>query len=465
MKLRALRRRDLPAARVRAEPGGRCRAGAVRGALPALVLSGVRAVGALIWAITRGRGRRGGWPVLPRRIQWARGTADRRSIEERDARLTRYAEEQAALRRVATLVARGTPPAEVFAAVAMEVSRVLGTDGTGLARYEPNNTILVVANHSETGLGPPVGLRMHFGEGRNVAADVWRTGEAVRIDDYDAIPGAYAAAIRGFSAYPAAGAPIYVNRRLWGLIVAFTPKEAGASLPSDVESRLTEFTELLATAIANTQARTDLMASRARVVVAADQARQRIERDLHDGTQQRLISLALGLRCAEADVPPELPELRAKLSAAADGLVSALDELREISHGIHPAVLNKEGLERALKALARRSPIPVELDLHVGGRLPMPTQAAAYYTAAEALTNVVKHAQATTVHIHASIADDHLNLSIRDDGVGGADPTCGSGLIGIIDRIEALNGTFIITSPLDKGTRLDVSLPAVAPEY
>lgn len=388
-----------------------------------------------------------------------------RSLEERDARLTRFAEEQAALRRVATLVARGTPPAEVFAAVALEVSRVLGTDGTGLARYEPGKEILVVAKHSETGLGPPVGVRMSFGDGRNVAAEVWRTGRTVRIDDYDKISGEYAARIRGYSAYPAAGAPIFVNRRLWGLIVAFTPKELGASLPDDVEPRLTEFTELLATAIANAQARTDLMASRARVVVAADQARQRIERDLHDGTQQRLISLALGLRCAEADVPPGLPELRSKLAATADGLIEALDELREIAHGIHPTVLNKEGLAAALKALARRCPVPVRLDLDVGGRLSMPAQAAAYYTTAEALTNIAKHAHATTAYIHAVVADGHLDLSIRDDGVGGADPSCGSGLIGIRDRIEALNGTFTVTSRHGEGTRLDAGLPAAALDH
>lgn len=387
-----------------------------------------------------------------------------RSLEERDARLRRFAEEQAALRRVATLVARGTPPTEVFAAVAMEVSRVLGTDGTGLARYEPNNTFVVVAKHSETGLGPPVGIRMNFGEGRNIAAEVWRTGKAARMDNYDDVPGEYAAEIRGFSAYPAVGAPIFVNRRLWGLIVAFTPKEANALLPVDVESRLAAFTELLATAIANAQARTDLVASRARMAVAADEARQRIERDLHDGTQQRLISLALGLRCAEADVPPELPELRSRLAAAADGLVSALDELREISHGIHPAVLSKEGLEVALKALARRCPIPVQLDLHVGKGLPMPVQAAAYYTSAEALTNIAKHAHATTAYIRGAVTGDHLDLSIRDDGVGGADPAGGSGLIGIIDRIEALNGTFSITSTRGEGTRLDARLP-VRPEY
>jgi signal transduction histidine kinase len=387
-----------------------------------------------------------------------------RSLEERDARLRRFAEEQAALRRVATLVAHGTPSAEVFAAVAMEVSRVLGTDGTGLARYEPNNTFVVVAKHSEIGLGPPVGTRMNFGDGRNVAAEVWRTGKAARMDDYDDVPGEYAEAIRAYSAYPAVGAPIYVNMRLWGLIVAFTPKEANASLPADVESRLAGFTELLATAIANAQARTELVASRARMVVAADQARQRIERDLHDGTQQRLISLALGLRYAEAEVPPELPELRSRLAASADGLVSALDELREISHGIHPAVLSKEGLEAALKALARRCPIPVQLDLHVGKGLPMPVQAAAYYTSAEALTNIAKHAHATTAYIRGAVTGDHLDLSIRDDGVGGADPAGGSGLIGIIDRIEALNGTFTITSTFREGTRLDARLP-VTPEY
>jgi signal transduction histidine kinase len=207
------------------------------------------------------------------------------------------------------------------------------------------------------------------------------------------------------------------------------------------------------------QSRSELTASRTRIVAAGDQARRQIERDLHDGVQQRLVSLVLNLRTAEAAVPPELPKLQAQLAEIADGLTAALDDLRELSRGIHPAILTEGGLDPALKALARRSPVPVELDVHIRARLPEPVEVAAYYVASEALANTAKHSRASVAHIEIQAHDGRLHLSIRDDGVGGATPKQGTGLIGLTDRVEALGGTISVASHPGQGTRLEVDLP------
>ena len=206
----------------------------------------------------------------------------------------------------------------------------------------------------------------------------------------------------------------------------------------------------------------ELAASRARIVTAADQTRQRIERDLHDGVQQRLVSLALDQRQAEAMVPAELSELRAQLSRVSDGLAGVMEELQEISRGIHPAVLSRGGLTAALKTLARRSAVPVVLEIRAETRLPEPVEVAAYYIVSETLTNTAKHADASEVHILVEARDGVLRLSIRDDGIGGADPSRGSGLIGLTDRVDALGGTIEVTSPAGKGTTLRVTLPIEA---
>ncbi|HEX8135248.1 MAG TPA: CHASE3 domain-containing protein, partial [Actinomycetes bacterium] len=207
------------------------------------------------------------------------------------------------------------------------------------------------------------------------------------------------------------------------------------------------------------QSRDELAASRARIVAAGDQARRRIERDLHDGTQQRLVSLVLDLRAVEAAVPPELPTIRTQLARAAEGLTGALEELRELSRGIHPAILSEGGLPPALKALARRSAIPVELEVDVPERLPEPIEVAAYYVASEALANAAKHAHASVAQVEARARDGHLRLTVADDGVGGASPGAGSGLVGLADRVEALGGTISIQSPAGQGTRLRIDLP------
>jgi signal transduction histidine kinase len=223
------------------------------------------------------------------------------------------------------------------------------------------------------------------------------------------------------------------------------------------EEELRRARDVLETKVAERTA--ELAASRARIVTAADETRRRIERDLHDGVQQRLVSLVLAQRGVEAMVPPELGDLLAQMSRLADGLTGALEELQEISRGIHPAILARGGLVLALKALARRSAVPVELEVQVETRLPEPVERAAYYIVSEALTNTAKHARASTVHVAVEVRDGVLRLSVRDDGRGGADPARGSGLIGLTDRVDALAGTIQVTSPVGAGTTLLVTLP------
>jgi signal transduction histidine kinase len=376
---------------------------------------------------------------------------------ESRADLAQLAEEQAALRRVATLVARGAPPEELFAAVVEEVGRVLSVENmaVGMARFESDGTMTTVAISSGLGDRFPVGGRWPLG-GKNVSTIVAETGRSARIDDYADASGQLGVAMRERGLRSSVGAPIVVEGRVWGVLTATSTEQP---LPADTESRLASFTKLVATAIANAESRADLAASRARIVAAADETRKRIERDLHDGTQQRLVSLGLELSSARATVPPQLSELKGELAHVAEGLVSATDELREISRGIHPAILSEGGLEPALRALCRRSAVPVELDLHADQRLPEPVEVAAYYVVSEALTNAAKHAHASVVNVELNTHDSTLELAIRDDGTGGADPSHGSGLVGLSDRVEALGGTLQVTSPTGDGTTLLIDVP------
>jgi signal transduction histidine kinase len=233
----------------------------------------------------------------------------------------------------------------------------------------------------------------------------------------------------------------------------------GDPSPPATEERLTKFTELVATAVANAQTEAELTASRARVVATADDTRRRIERDLHDGAQQRLVSLALQLREAQAAVPTELREVSAQLDRIVAGLAQALEELREFARGIHPAILAEGGLGPALRLLARRSDVPVALDVRTSRRLPEPVEVAAYYVASEALTNAAKHAGASVVSLAVEEADGGLRIRVRDDGCGGADFARGSGLVGLKDRIEALGGRISVESPRGAGTAILVELP------
>ena len=364
------------------------------------------------------------------------------------------ADEQAALRRVATLVARAAPPEEVFTAVAAEVHGLLDTDLTAVSRYDPNEMATVVGAWAAID-GPPldVGYRRRLGE-RTVRTLVFRTGRPARIDDLgeEAGPWVGAADVRS-----AVGVPISVAGRLWGVISVASGH--GRPLSADTEARLAGFTELVATAIANAEAQAQLTASRARLVATADQTRLQIERDLHDGAQQRLVSLALQLRAAQAAVPPQLGELSAELGRVATGLTGALDELREYARGIHPAILAERGLGPALKALARRSPIPVDLQMQVEGRLPQRVEVSAYYVVSEALANAAKHAHASAITVIAEAADEVLRVVVRDDGAGGAGFTGGTGLVGLKDRVEALDGRIFLDSPRAAGTTLRVELP------
>jgi signal transduction histidine kinase len=277
------------------------------------------------------------------------------------------------------------------------------------------------------------------------------------MESYEDAPGALSVLARQLGIRSGVAGAIVVEGRVWGMIAAVWTEPG--RLPAGIEGRLAQFTELVATAIANADSRAELSASRARVVAAADETRRRIERDLHDGTQQRLVSLALDVRGAEASVPSELVELRAQLSHVAEGLTGALADLQEVSRGIHPAILSKGGLGAALKALARRSSVHVELDLSAGRRLSESVEVAVYYLVSEALTNVAKHAHASVVHVDLVAGDAVVQLSVRDDGVGGARPEKGSGLIGLRDRIEALGGKIDIASPEGKGTTLLVEIP------
>ena len=367
--------------------------------------------------------------------------------------------EQAALRRVATLVARAAPPGEVFAAVTEEAGRLLATDIAILSRYAPDGSEAVVSVWASNGIPPVVvGDRKPVG-GRNVTSLVFETGQPARIDSYDGATGPVGDIALEVGVRASVGAPISIAGELWGIMIAASRSEP---LPADTEARLAGFTELAATAVANAAARAEVSASRARIVAAADQARRRIEQDLHDGAQQPLVTLALRLRAARAAVPPELGELSAELDRAVAVATGALGELREIARGIHPAVLAKGGLRLALNALARRSPVLVHLQVRTDGRLPEPVEVSAYYLVAEALTNAAKHARASAIGVEAEVVGDLLVVAVRDDGVGGACLAGGTGLAGLKDRVEALGGRIVLQSPLGAGTSLRAELPLTA---
>jgi signal transduction histidine kinase len=271
------------------------------------------------------------------------------------------------------------------------------------------------------------------------------------------VPGATVALARDLGWRSAVAAPVVVDGRLWGMAIVYSKSDR--PLPPETEERLLQFTDVVATAIANADSRAQLDLSRSRIVATADATRRRIERDLHDGAQQQLVSLALQLRAAQAMVPTELSDHSAELSNVVEGLTGVLDDLREIALGIHPAVLAEGGLAPALKTLARRSPLPVELDVRVDGRLPEQVEVAAYYVVSEALTNAAKYARASVVLVDVEQQNRMLRVIVQDDGRGGADPERGSGLVGLQDRAEAIGGTISLLSPEGKGTSLHVELP------
>jgi signal transduction histidine kinase len=390
-------------------------------------------------------------------------TESRAELAASEARARELAEEQAALRRVATLVAKGAKSEAVFSAVAHEVAQVFGVQHVTVCRYEPDAILVLSSFESpEPAAAPPpfpAGRRLPL-DVPSLPASIHRTGQPARIDDFTASHDLYAVA-RQAGLTAAVGVPIIVDGTVWGAVnIASTNNER---LLPDAEDRLARFTDLVATSVSNATMRDELAASRARIIAAGDDARRRIERDLHDGAQQRLITLTIALRRANAKVPAGADELRADLTRVAEGLTMAVDELRELSRGIHPSILTEGGLPPALKALGRRSPVRVKLDIGIEQRLPDHVEVAAYYTVSEALTNASKHANATRVWVALGVDQDMLRLSIRDDGVGGADPNRGSGLTGLRDRIDALGGRIKIESPTGSGTLIEVEIPIGRP--
>jgi PAS domain S-box-containing protein len=369
--------------------------------------------------------------------------------------ISRLASEQRALRRVATLVAAEVSPERVFTAVSEECARVLQVNSSAVMRYGGDGTATIVGRHNRDNVDVlQVGERLDAKESSAVGR-VLRTGAPARIDDWGGVRGSeIAEAIFRVGYRSSAAAPIVVAGALWGA-VAITSEDP---LPADTEDRLGAFCELVSLAVASAQARADLIASRARLVEAGDEQRRRLERNLHDGAQQHLVSVAVKLRVARTQLESK-PEITARLlEEALRELGTGLEELREIARGLHPAILGEHGLCRALEVLAGRIGVEVDIDV-LHDRLPGHIEATAYYIVSESLTNVVKHAQACRASVSVRRDGALLRCEIADDGRGGADPAGGSGLVGLRDRAEAAGGTLSVVSPPGSGTVVTAALP------
>jgi signal transduction histidine kinase len=387
-------------------------------------------------------------------------TAERRrageELRRNEESVRLLANEQAALRRVATLVASEADPEVLFEKVTEEAGILLGADNAAVLRYDDNMSATLLSAWSVPGRDHiPAGATIML-EGDTVATRVYRTGEAKRAS-YDDLHDPLARMQRSFGYRSAVGAPVKLGGRPWGAIVAATAE--AEPLPGEAEKRLCDFAELVSQALANADARQKLAASRARVVEVGDAERRRLERNLHDGAQQRLVSLALQLRLVEAvlkDDPERAPGLLADAHVQLD---ESLRELRELARGIHPAILSDRGLGAAIQALAARAPLEVELTDLPDERLSEPVEAAAYYVVAEAVTNAAKYARASSVSVSIRRSDGRALVRVADDGVGGANPEEGSGLRGLADRLEALDGLLRIDSQPNSGTRIEAEIP------
>ena len=378
----------------------------------------------------------------------------RSELAASEARARELADEQAALRRVAVLVAEGASPNELFSAVAEEVAGVIDIPVVGVGRYEADGTFTMLGIAGRTNV--TVGSNWPVKEDE-IAGMILATGRPARTDGYASIFGSLGEPVRENSMVSTVAVPIVVGGGIWGFMAG--AGRPGWPVPPDAEERLARFTELAATAVSNATTHAELLDSRARVVNAGDETRRRLERDLHDGIQQWLVALALRARKA-AGVSAAGKSADEELSGLADDLVAVTDELREISRGIHPAILSDAGLDDALHALARRSALGVDLDVDFPGRYDPTLEATVYYVTAESITNAVKHAQASAVEVRGGERDGKLVLDIRDNGVGGADPRRGSGMIGLKDRVDTLGGTISFASPAGAGTAVHLSLPA-----
>jgi signal transduction histidine kinase/CHASE3 domain sensor protein len=373
---------------------------------------------------------------------------------EARAEVERLAEEQAALRRVATLVAEGAAPTAVLHAVAGEMEALLDADQVALNRYEPGAEILVVAHRGLDVARTPVGSRITH-EGESVTATVRRTGRPARMENYEEAPGPLADLARTTGLRSSVGAPIVVDGRLWGIITASWKGEQSPA--ADTEERMARFAELLDTAIANADSRDQLTASRARLLTEGDEARRRVVRDLHDGAQQRLVHTVITLKLAQRALREKDEKAESLIGEALEHADQSNAELRELAHGILPSVLTRGGLRAGVDAMVVRLDLPVDVDLPAE-RFPAEIEASAYFIVAEALTNVVKHAHAGRAQVTASADDGTLHVVVRDDGVGGADPH-GHGLVAMGDRAAALGGRVEIDSPVGGGTVLAATLP------
>jgi PAS domain S-box-containing protein len=391
-------------------------------------------------------------PVVADRLIYAvaRDVTERRQAE---AELERLADEQAALRRVATLVVKGVPAAEVFSAVAEELERLFDAQATLIGRLEPDETMTIVASSGRTSDEMPVGSRVKL-ESDMVLAKAMRTGESARVDDYSDASGFARQVAHDTGIRCSVAVPIMVEGSLWGSMGAGTERREFAD---DTEHRMAAFTELVGIAISNIQARDDLAASRARIVAATDEERRRVVRDLHDGAQQRLVHTIITLKLANRALRPDQERGSELVTEALKQAQRANVELRELAHGILPAVLTGGGLRAAVEAMASRMPVPVEVAVSVD-RLPASVEATAYFVVAEALTNVAKHAGATTATVRAHVESDTLQLQVRDDGVGGARAD-GSGLVGLADRLAVLAGRLRVEGPTDGGTLVTADIP------
>jgi PAS domain S-box-containing protein len=366
------------------------------------------------------------------------------------------AEEQAALRRVATLVASEAPPERIFQLATEEAARVVGAQSSGMVRFEEDGTGRVVGRwHGGGPSGFEIGSVVPL-EGPTSLPQVFRSGQPARVESYAESSGSIGEQMRTLGFSSSVAAPIKVGGNLWGaVIVASSGPEP---LPANTEQRLDNFADLVALALASADAKEEIVSSRARIVQAGDAARRNLERNLHDGAQQRLVVLSLSLRLAHAKLKEAPDEAERLLEETSEQLAQALDDLRELARGIHPAVLSDRGLEPALRALASRSPIPVEIDTPAD-RLPEAVEAAAYYVASEALANATKYAQASEVSVRVACNNGLAVVEIADDGVGGADPSAGSGLRGLSDRVAALHGRLEVASEPGAGTRIVAKIP------
>jgi PAS domain S-box-containing protein len=384
--------------------------------------------------------------------------ADDRALEgdlwAKLAEVGRLAQEQRSLRRVATLVASQGSPERVFMSVSEEAARVLEVSSSAVFRYEGDDTATIVGRVGRDDI-PAFSLGSRLDATPDLMiGQVLRSSAPARIDDYSNVTGETARLMIETGYCSGVAAPIFVGGILWGAVAV----AASEPLPPDSESRLGAFCELVSLAVASAQAREDLAASRRRLVTSGDEARRKLERNLHDGAQQRLVSAVLELRVLRNQLSPALGPAAHALEAVAGELDLALDDLRELARGLHPAVLTEHGLCNALENLGSRLPMSVTIDAPEE-RLPAELEATAYYIASETLTNVAKHAEASEAAVRIGAHDGVLRVQITDDGCGGADPTGGSGLLGLRDRAEAAGGTLHVVSPPGRGTVVTASLP------